>query len=135
MAAIVEDVAQEATRYETGQSMLSNKIAQMVQGKGYVGEHGVKPTTDARENMADACKAEMALKEACTKSENDPRSIVSSLDPGFMSQFGRFMRDHSPQQDSMMRFREEVQQAFADLGKNITLTSPLSSGFVPYNLV
>ena len=60
---------------------------------------------------------------------------MSGLAPEFAGQFAGFM-SASPQNQGMQALVGQLNSVLsAELGKSITLTSPLSSGFVPFDLV
>ena len=81
-----------------------------------------------------AHEAETELFKAVKHGIEKPQEVIKSLDPSFANEFGLFL-SAMPGQGAMETFRSEVQVALAELGKNITLTSPLATGLVPYDLV
>jgi hypothetical protein len=82
-----------------------------------------------------AALAENLWRGAIRKGFSDPTSVIKSLSPGF-SQALNMAIAGSPQNMAMASFVEQLNaQLSAQLGKSITLTSPLSTGLVPFDLV
>lgn len=135
-SAIVNDV----DNYSAASSMLSGRMPNSVKGKGYIGgiqKNGktvLAPTEDHSEIMKDSYRAESALVKATRQGIQNPSSVFKGLNPNFSNQLGSMMVQH-PAAAGMNNLLGEVQAAFADLGKNITLTSPNATGFVPFDLV
>lgn len=140
MATAIPDVAVEAAseagRYDSARSMLAGKMPNLVKGAGYAVPGGNRPLTDPDETFRRGLEAEIELRKAVKAGISNPAGVVKGLSPSFSDQFGLFMAAAgAPQFAGMHQLVEQVQQALADLGKNVTLTSPLSSGFVPFDLV
>jgi hypothetical protein len=76
-----------------------------------------------------------ALRKNAEASIKDPVAVFKSLNPSFVGEFGQFF-GNLPQNQAMAQFTAQINQVLsAELGKTISLTSPLSSGLVPYDLV
>ena len=125
------------------QTKVSSSLATLVKGFGYAntekpvafGEPGNQPLTDPEQIFTRGMRAEKAYMSAIKQGLADPGSVVKSLAPDFAAQFGAFMSGN-PQNMMMSQVVASLQQQLTDaLGKSITLTSPLSTGFVPFNLV
>lgn len=134
-------VVDEAARYGNTDGMLSARMPNTVKGKGYihgiVGEDGKRrlaPTEDPMEILQDSMKAENALKAETLRGIQDPKGVFKGLNPDFAGRLGAMMVNH-PSQVSLSNTLQQIQAGFAELGKNITLTSPNATGFVPFDLV
>ncbi len=76
-----------------------------------------------------------ALRQNAKASQRDPQGVFKSLSPSFISEFGSYYAA-MPQNQAMAGFAQQISQVLsAELGKTIALTSPLSTGLVPYDLV
>ena len=130
-------------QYSTAQQAITSKMVTLVKGVGYAntdkptsfGEGGNAPLTDPDKVFGRAMRAEKAFTGAVKKGLNNPDAVFKSLSPTFSSQFGAFLAA-SPQNTGLAATVASLQQQVSEaLGKSITLTSPLSSGLVPFNLV
>jgi len=75
-----------------------------------------------------------ALRKNAEKSQKDPGAVFKSMNPSFISQFGQYFNS-LPQNQAMTSFVSNLNQVLsAELGKTISLTSPLTTGLVPYDL-
>lgn len=76
-----------------------------------------------------------ALRKNAEVSKANPAAIFKGLNPSFLQEFGQFFGS-MPQNTAMANFAAQISQVLsAELGKNISLTSPLTSGLVPFDLV
>jgi len=107
----------------------------LVKGAGYCRPGGNRPLDDDDQVFRRSMRAETAFRAAIRKGINEPGEVIKSLSPEFGSQFGAFMAA-SPQNMAMQQLVTQINSQLSDaLGKSITLTSPLSTGFVPFDLV
>ncbi len=129
--------------YNTAQTAISDKITTLVKGVGYArtdkptrfGQGGNEPLTDPDKVFNRAMRAEKAWTGAIKQGLTAPDAVYKSLSPAFRDQFGAFL-SMNPQNMMMSQLVGNLQQQVSDaLGKSITLTTPLSTGLVPYNLV
>jgi hypothetical protein len=135
VAAILEEAAREAENYSNSGAMLADRMPGLVKGFGYAKPRGVAPLEDGDDRVFRmAMDAEVALRKAVKQGYANPDGIRKGLNPAFSAQFGAFMMNN-PQVRGLEQALAGIQQALSELGKNITLTSPLSSGFVPFDLV
>lgn len=82
-----------------------------------------------------AYMAERLFKEAITKGKSDPGQVLKGLSPTFANALTMALQN-SPQVYAMNQFVSQLnEQLSAQLGKSITLTSPNSTGLVPYDLI
>jgi hypothetical protein len=139
---IVDDI-DLTTRQTPSRSRVSESMTTLVKGVGYAmtdkpttfGQGGNTALTDPDKIFPRAMRAEKAWNKAITTGIIAPDTVVKSLAPEFASQFGAFMMAN-PQNMMMSQMVANLQQQVSEaLGKSITLTSPLSTGFVPFNLV
>ncbi|MFJ5532486.1 hypothetical protein [Streptomyces sp. NPDC093261] len=135
MAAILEEAAEQAEHYANGGAMLADRMPGLVKGFGYAKPKGVAPLDDGDDRVFRmAMDAEVALRKAVQSGYANPEGVKKSMNPAFAAQFGAFMMSN-PQVRGLEQALSGIQQALSELGKNITLTSPLNSGFVPFDLV
>lgn len=114
--------------------MLSGRMPQLVKGAGFAKIGGNEPLQDDGEIFKRSFEAERSLRASVKKSFSDPDAVRKSINPQFTSQFGLFLTaGANPGYGALVNELNSVLSA--ELGKNITLTSPLSSGFVPFDLV
>jgi hypothetical protein len=117
--------------YDSAGTALADKMTTLVKGAGYAvtdkAMHfdqvrgGNTPLSDPAEIFGRAMRAEKAYRAEITKSRTDPLGVIQSINPDFMARFGAF--------GAVLRaYAEEMAT------KSITTTSPLSTGFVPFNL-
>lgn len=121
-------------------SEVLQQLPAMVKGAGYrkpraARDGGGFAPLDGDIVYEKAAAAESKLRESVSQSYRDPDAVMKSLSPSFSSQFGLFgMRTPGISgMSEMIAGLNEVSQAV--LGKNFTLSSPLSSGFVPFDLL
>lgn len=125
----------DAERYRSPDLMLSDKMPTLVKGAGFARVGGNMPLSDDEQIFRKSMKAEDAFRAAIRKGINEPESVVKGLSPEFAGQFAGFM-SASPQNQGMQALVGQLNKVLsAELGKSITLSSPLSSGFVPFDLV
>ncbi len=129
--------------YDSAKTAIADKMTTLVKGYGYshtdkptrFGEGGNAPLTDPGQVFSRAMRAEKAFTGAIRQGITDPAAVFKSLSPQFSGQFGAFLAA-SPQAAMMTQMVASLQQQVsAAVGKSITLTSPLATGFVPFNLV
>jgi len=125
----------DAERHRTPDLMLSDKMPTLVKGAGYARVGGNMPLNDDEQIFRKSMKAEDSFRAAIRKGISDPESVVKGLSPEFAGQFAGFM-SASPQNQGMQALVAQLNKVLSsELGKSITLSSPLSSGFVPFDLV
>lgn len=109
----------------------------MVKGVGYAQAGGRnKPITNPEKIMGLGYKASKALRESVKASMANPAAVRKGFNSGFLSQYGNYVG--ALDQDEFMgtgALAEIGQVLSAELQRSITLTSPLTSGFVPFDLV
>ena len=82
-----------------------------------------------------AYAAERLFKAAIQKGKDNPQAVLKSLNPVFGNALNMAMQN-SPQAYAMNQFARQIEDLFkSELGKSITLTSPNSTGLVPFDLV
>lgn len=135
-----QDPAAQAKWFNSANDMLAQRLPNMVKGAGFAQPGGNRPLDDPKEILDRAFEANQSIRRATSNGLRNPHAVFKGLNPAFSQQFGMFMGASGAPgfgggggglQDAL----SQVQQALADLGKNVTLTSPLTSGFVPYDLV
>ena len=115
---------------------MGNFLPNLVKGSGYKGIGNVRPWSDNDERITTvAAKAEVAIRDAVHQGKTNPKSVIKGFSPEFNDRFGSFIANQ-PQNVALENWSNELVGAIsAAIGKNISLTSPLSSGFVPYDLL
>lgn len=128
-------LATEAAQYDEPNAMLAGKMPSMVKGVGFARPGGNAALQDDDEVFKRSMRAEMALTHAVRKSLADPQAVVKGLSADFVGQFGSFLNS-TPQAYGMQQMLGQLSGQISDfIGRNVTLTSPLSSGLVPFDLV
>lgn len=80
-----------------------------------------------------AVAADVMFRKAINKGRTAPAEVIKGLSPQFSSALS--MASQTPQNSAMASLVEQLNSVLgAEMGKNITLTSPLASGLVPYDL-
>ena len=132
--AFTNDTATEAGRYSGASDMISGRMPALVKGAGFAKIGGNTPLNDDSEIFKRSFEAERALRTSVKNSIANPDSVRKSINPAFSSQFGLFMSEGAG--SGIGSLVSELNSVLtAELGKNISLASPLASGFVPYDLV
>lgn len=101
---------------------ISERIGTLTKGRdgGYSEDH--------------AQAADFMFRKAITKGRTAPAEVIKGLSPQFSASLS--MAAQTPQNSAMADLVQQLNTVLgAEIGKNITLTSPLSSGLVPYDLV
>ena len=133
------EAAAEASWYDTPMDMLAGRMPEAVKGAGFARPGGNKPIDNDDEIFDRAFKATKALRGAVSKGQKHPEEVRKSLNPSFTSQFGNFLAAGTPGfgNSGLTELVQQINSAFSqtDALKNFTLTAPLSSGFVPFDLV
>ena len=125
----------DAHRYRAPDAMLSDKMPSLVKGVGYAKPGGNRPLDDDEQVFKRSMRAEAAFRGAIKQGISNPAQVVKGMAPEFAGQFGAFLAA-SPQNQGMLNLVGQLNQQLTEaLGKSITLTSPLNSGFVPFDLV
>lgn len=123
-------------------AQLVDRMTILVKGYGYTntakpsafGEPGNTPTNDPAEVFKLSMRANKAFMGAVHDGQHDPGKVLKSLSPEFSARFGAFMASHPSSMMLSNLVASLEQQLSTQLGKSFTLTSPLATGFVPYNL-
>ncbi len=111
----------------------------LVKGVGYAipgGEN--KPVTDHNEIFDRLGRAKDAMIRSTTEAVHRPAEVLKSFNPDFLGRYGAFLQagPNMPGVGALMgQLNEIVTDLNSTLGKNFSLTSPLASGLVPFNLV
>ena len=114
--------------------MITGRMPSLVKGAGFAKVGGNAPLTDDSEIFKRSYEAEKSLRTSVKNSIASPDAVRKSINPAFTSQFGLFMTEgNNPGYGQLVGELQSVLSA--ELGKNITLSSPLASGFVPFDLV
>ena len=142
MATVIDEAAETVSQHNSPDAMMSGRMADAVKGKGFIagvvknGKRVLAPTEDPIEIMSDSMKAENALKQAVKAGFATPDMIMKNATTN--PQFAEFMgalTTQSPAAQSMGAFVAQLQsEIYGITGKNITLTSPNTSGLVPVDL-
>ena len=131
--------AEDVRRYGRAEDAITAKMPQLVKGAGFAKVGGDRPLDDDVEIFRRSQLAETALKTAVAdgKRRAGTPEIQKALSPQFASEFPNFLGGlGAAGGNGMGQWVSELQGVLqSELGKNITLTSPLSTGLVPYDLV
>lgn len=122
------------TPYSAEREQVRAKLPEMMKGAGFT-RPAHSRELDTGELVGLASQAEEALYKSVKSSLADPQSVVKSFNPSFAPQLGQFM-EGAGMGLGLQQLAAQISEIFStELGKNITLTSPLSTGLVPFNLV
>jgi hypothetical protein len=130
--------AAEAPRYSRTGDMLKNKMTDLVKGAGFVG-NGNSPISDPTMVTTKAHQATMELRSETHRGYTNRGSVVKSMNPGFLDQFGNLKTALT-----MPSVGEQIQQVLgsmpggADALKSFTagnLGIGTVSGLVPFDLL
>jgi len=98
---------------------------------------GNKPLKTGKKTFEKGMLVAKALRRSARTSgtPGGPDAIFKSMNPSFLSEFGTFY-NQMPQNTAFAQFAAQMSQVLStELNKTIALTSPLSSGLVPFDLV
>jgi hypothetical protein len=116
--------ALESVRGGSYGDAISQRMPALVKGRRVAGS-----TEDDQ-----AYAAEHLFRAAIKRGRDNPDAVLKSLSPAFGAALNTAMRN-SPQAYAMNQFASQIEAVFKEqLGKSITLTSPNSTGLVPYDL-
>jgi hypothetical protein len=134
---VASEAAREASWYDTPADMLAGRMPDAVKGAGFARPGGNKPLDNPDDIFDRSFKAVKALRKATKMGHEHPDIVKNHLNPAFTSQFGAFLQGPAGAGGGMGELVSQLNSAFSqvDALKNFTLTSPLSSGFVPFDLV
>lgn len=130
--------AAEAPRYSRTGDMLKNKMTDLVKGAGFVG-NGNSPLSDPTVVTTKAHQATMELRSETHRGYTNRGSVVKSMNPGFLDQFGTLKTALT-----MPSVGEQISQVLggmpggADALKSFTagnLGIGTVSGLVPFDLL
>ena len=125
----------DSGHYRAPDLMLSDKMPTLVKGAGYAKPGGNRPLDDDDEIFRRSMRAETSFRRAIKNGIESPGEVIKGLSPEFAGQFGAFMAA-SPTNVAMQSLTSQLSRELTDaLGKSVTLSSPLSTGFVPFDLV
>lgn len=123
-----------AGQFDSPNHMVAGSMATLVKGAGYARVGGNAPLTDDGEIFKRSMRAEMAFTKAIKGAIADPGAVLKGMNPDFANQFGSFL-SANPQTQMLNQWVGGLQAQISDaIGKNITLTTPLSTGLVPFDL-
>ena len=135
---VADQAASEAHQYGRGSDMFKARLPQMVKGAGYVGT-GNQPLTDPAQITFKASQAATSIRQATRDGFARKSSVVKSLNPQFLGQFGSLQTALS-----MPSVGEQMQQIIgqmpggADALKSFTagnLGIGTVSGLTPFDLL
>jgi len=116
---------------------LMERMPELVKGASMRRPGAIRPMDDDAQILDMSYKAGSAIMKATREgiARAQGGDIRKALNPNFAANYPMFLAP-SPQQQSMVGFVQNLKQILsAELGKDITLTSPLSTGLVPYDLL
>ncbi|HUX70790.1 MAG TPA: hypothetical protein VMV41_09795 [Cellulomonadaceae bacterium] len=129
MAEVIDD-----QRASHARSEVNSKMRELVKGAGFNRAPSSRelPPSDV---AAFADHAENALFKSVKQGIADPVGVTKAWNPAFASQF-QMAIERSPMNMALQQMASQWSDAISQaLEKNITLTSPLASGLVPFDLV
>lgn len=119
-----------------GERELLARMPDMVKGAGFARKAGrLEPLPDGEEVDDRSLRVAKSIMQATKRGFSDPAGVAKGFSPGFMSGLSGFLQSN-PQQMAMNSLVGQLRNVLsAELQKDITLTSPLTSGLVPFDLV
>lgn len=75
-----------------------------------------------------------AFRSAIKKGRSNPAEVAKGLSPQFSNSLSAAIANSNTNMATMTQWAQQLEAFAAELGKNISLTSPLSSGLVPFDL-
>jgi hypothetical protein len=127
-------MAEYASKFKDVSSLTVNITSELVKGVGYA-RGGSKPETDPNVLSPMIESAQTELYKSVRKGHRDPMAVVKGLSPDFQGIMNRWMQ-MGPMSGGMDQLTDQIGKVLsAELGKDISLTSPLATGFVPFDLV
>ena len=137
MVAKIDD--SELKRHSRARDAVTSRMPALVKGAGMAVPGGNTPLTDSREILTRAMDAEKALYQATLAGVMSPETVKAGLNPAFTQAHGLFL-GQTPQSAAFNRWATDIESKLSailgtDLGRNFSTTSPLSSGFVPFDLL
>jgi len=128
------------TTSPSAQQAIIDKLPDMVKGVGYREVGGNKPLESGKKLFHGVKDASVALYKAVYEGIDNSRNgrISKGIQPGFANEFPMFANPGMGQNPQAM-FNNQIMQILGqvapELTRNITTTSPLSSGIVPFDLL
>lgn len=112
----------------------------MVKGEGFASIGGNKPLKGRGKIFDKSMRLSKALRksaEASNPAKANPADVMKGWSPDFLAESNfQAALSAAPQNQAMAGFVGQLNQILsAELGKTISLTSPLTTGLVPYDLV
>lgn len=115
--------------------MIAAQMPNLVKGVGYARVGGVEPIDDDARIFSMAAEATKSLKAATKQGIVEPAAVQKSLSSEFLGQFGLFGAQ-TPLASGLQSLVSDLNRQLGSvLEKNFTLSAPLTSGFVPFDLV
>lgn len=135
-AAILGGSLNESARHATVAKAIAGNFRNpdLVKGIGYV--RGQQPIDDYAEIIERLADAKDSLAEATWRGHYDSASVAKSISPEFQRMWAAGLKQAPGGMGTWMaQVNAAIAGMAAELGKNFSLTSPLGTGFVPFNLV
>lgn len=140
VSAVNAQAAIEAPKYKRHTDMLAARMPNMVKGAGFAEPGGNEPLSNSVEIASRVSESALALRGATIQGHTDKASVVKGLNPDFLNNHRGFQTALSMPSmgdaigSALAQFAQNLPGA-SDALKNFTTTSPLGSGFVPYDLL
>lgn len=128
---LVNDYGARASQYSSATQFLVGEVPNMVKGYGMVGDGNVKPLTNRKKIDKRSELAIATMRQIEKAGRTKPEEVLSNLSS---KAFGHVLQT-ALSMDSMYQMRSAIAEMEKFTGKSFTLTSPLSSGFVPFDLL
>lgn len=139
MAQLLDEGVADASKYSRARDAVTARMPSLVKGASMAMPGGNTPLSDSREILTRAMEAEKALFRATMDGILNPVAVKAGLNPSFTQAHGLFL-SQTPQSAAFNRYAENLESRLSqilgtDLGRNFSTTSPLASGFVPFDLL
>jgi hypothetical protein len=116
---------------------LSSRMPDLVKGAGYLrkGRGRIEPLDDGEQVDEMSVSVAKAVVRATRAGIQNPLGVAKGFNVDFMPQLRGFMQSNPMQLSVNSLVNQLSSQISAAIGKDVTLTSPLASGLVPFDLV
>jgi hypothetical protein len=135
-AALMGGSLRESAKHATVTKAISGSFRNpdLVKGYGYVG--GQQPIDDYAQIIEMLGDAKSSMAEETLRGYYRPDDVAKSISPEFQRMWAAGLKQAPGGMGQWMaQITAAIQALGADLGKNFSLTSPLGTGFVPFNLL
>jgi len=85
---VLSGAASDAPKYSSTGEMIKNRMPELMKGAGFAPRGGNAPLNDSADILRRASQATLDLRLATRQGRTSKSSVVKSMNPGFLSNFG-----------------------------------------------